>query len=385
MGVDEHTRAVELLCELIRLDTSNPPGNEHRVSQALEKLLNREGVDVRVEMLDRKGNRSNVEAVLRGDGPSRLMFCGHMDTVAPWDKEAGRYPPHGAVIADNRIYGRGASDMKSGLAAMLLAFLSIQRDGIRLGGDLVFLATAGEEVDSCGAAAYESFTEMREFDGVVIGEPTGSRIVVGHKGALWLRIELFGLSAHGSMPKLGTNAVEAMAELIAIIKACESDWAATDPILGASSLAVTKVSGGVQTNIIPDRCEAELDLRFVPPIRQDQLLKEIESRLQDLQAVNQGLSYRLTPILERQPVVTSIDDPLIRTAIELAGDRCSGVRGVSYYTDASVLNRNSAVPILIYGPGDERLAHQPDESVDIDAYLDSIDFYRELAIRFLGR
>ncbi|WP_042196825.1 M20 family metallopeptidase [Paenibacillus camerounensis] len=404
--------AVPFLQSLIQVDTCNPPGNEHRLSLLLYDFLQTAGHDSTVRGIGE--GRSNLEAVFAGTGKGRkLMFCGHLDTVSPWTAEAGIYPPHGAVIEGGRMYGRGTSDMKAGLAAMLLAAVSLQQEGIRLGGDLIFLATAGEEVDSCGARQYAQEHNLEELDGLVIAEPTGSRIAIGHKGALWLRITLFGRSAHGSMPQLGLNAVEGMMEVIALLHRHALEWQAHDPVLGTSSLSVNTISGGVQTNVIADRCTIDVDIRTVPPQRHAELRAEITARLDGMKQLNAGFRYEVQELLDRSGVYTQPDEELIRTALELAAragglaeqevTRTAGdysgaagekgadgessapaVQGVSYYTDASVLHNHGKLPVLIYGPGDPKLAHQPDEWIDIEAYLDSISFYRELAVRFLG-
>ncbi|MDF9842245.1 MULTISPECIES: M20 family metallopeptidase [unclassified Paenibacillus] len=413
--------AVPFLQSLIQVDTCNPPGNEHRLALLLQEYLREEGLDSRVITVEQ--GRSNLEAVVAGGGGRKLMFCGHLDTVSPWTAEAGKYPPHGAVIEGSRMYGRGTSDMKGGLAAMLLAAVSLQQEGIRLGGDLIVLATAGEEVDSCGARHYAEQHNLEELDGLVIAEPTGSRVAVGHKGALWLRITLYGRSAHGSMPHLGLNAVEGMMEVIALLKRHALEWQAHDPVLGSSSLSVNTIAGGVQTNVIADRCSIDVDIRTVPPLLHAELLAGITAKLDGMQQLNAGFRYEVEELLDRSVVYTDPAEELIRTALELAGwagegteqskengsagigvaaERAAGgvdmtigtptggdavsaaVQGVSYYTDASVLHNHGKLPVLIYGPGDPKLAHQPDEWIDIEAYLESISFYRELAVRFLG-
>ncbi|WP_276352126.1 M20 family metallopeptidase [Cohnella caldifontis] len=379
----EPDEAVALLRDWIRTDTCNPPGNEHRLSPALRAFMGKWGIPARIR--DLGGNRSNVEARLPGIGGGRkLMFCGHLDTVAPWKETAGKYPPHGAAVEGGRIYGRGASDMKSGLAAMLLAMASLKRDGIRLGGELSFLATAGEEADSCGARAYTEEAGDLELDALVIGEPTGGNIAAGHKGALWLRIAAIGRSAHASMPEIGRNAVEAMMEATAFLRRLEPEWRVNDPLLGGSSMAFTRIGGGVQTNVIPDRCELEVDIRVVPPLNAQSLFAQLSAKLEKWSRGMDGIRFVMKPLLVRNPVRTPTDDPIFRHALDIQGGEAAEIGAVPYYTDASVMQKNGRPPVLIYGPGEPGQAHQPDEWVGIEAYLQAIGFYRELAIRYLG-
>lgn len=275
--------------------------------------------------------------------------------------------------------------MKSGLAAMLLAMEELYQEGTALGGDLIFLATAGEEVDSCGARDYHEKVGMSQVDAIVIGEPTNEKVVIGHKGAFWLEIVTFGKTAHGSMPDQGINAIEHMMKVIELIRSYDLEWKMEKTPLGASSMAVTKIGAGIQTNVIPDECSIHVDIRTVPPQSHGALIEEIRSKLADLQTAIPGFRAECRELLDRPAILTDTNASIIQTALRIKGQDEEDCYGVSYYTDASVLNPSSKIPTLIYGPGNEKLAHQPNEWVEVDAYLRSIQFYKELAIRFLGK
>lgn len=382
MASIDSKEAIRFLQEMIRLDSTNPPGNERRVAEWLANRLRKLNLPVQVTSVGE--NRSNLEVRLKGTGRKTLFFCGHMDTVAPGDLSAWTYPPFSGTIEGNRLYGRGASDMKSGLAAMVLAIESICREGIALDGDLVLLATAGEEVDSCGARNYLETVGMEGVDAIVIGEPTNEKVVIGHKGALWLEITTIGKTAHGSMPDQGINAIDHMIRLIDQLKRFELEWRIEEKTLGRSSITITQINGGVQTNVIPDRCVIHLDIRSVPPQTHQELIKEVERITRELSERQRGFRAQVRMLLDRNPVLTSPSTEIIQIALKLKGQTEKDVHGVPYYTDGSVLNEKSEIPMLIYGPGDEKLAHQPNEWVDLDAYIDSISFYKNLAVRFLG-
>lgn len=374
---------VHFLQELLRVNTSNPPGNEHKVSRMLAERCESRGLQGRITMIDE--NRSNFELRLQGKGTSgkTLMFCGHIDTVSP-GKQPWTYSPYSGELVENRLYGRGASDMKSGLAAMLLAVEELHAEGVELDGDIVFLATAGEEVDSCGARHYHDMIGMEGIDAIVIGEPTNEKVVIGHKGALWLEIKTYGKTAHGSMPDQGINAIDYMGHVIQLIESFKLEWRVEKLPLGSSSMAVTQIGGGIQTNVIPDQCFIQVDIRSIPPQSHDQLIRELNAKLDELAAKVPSFKAECNVLLNRTPVLTSSASSIIQTALSLKGLEESDCAGVSYYTDASVLNPHSEIPTLIYGPGNEKLAHQPDEWVDVSAYVRSIAFYKELAIRFLN-
>jgi succinyl-diaminopimelate desuccinylase len=373
--------AIPFLQELLRIDSTNPPGNEQRIAQVLASRWERIGLPGKITRLEE--NRSNFEVRLKGKGEKTLFFCGHMDTVSPgakpWD-----YSPFAGEWVENRLYGRGASDMKSGLAAMMLAMEELYLSGATLHGDLVFLATAGEEVDSCGARHFFENVGMSNVDAIVIGEPTNEKVVIGHKGALWLEIVTYGKTAHGSMPEQGINAIDHMSNVIELIQRYKLAWRVEKPPLGRGSMAITEIGGGIQTNVIPDQCYIRVDIRSVPPKSHEQLFLELQQQLSELQNNVPGLQVECRKLLDRSAVLTDVDSPIIQTALKIKGLTDHDCFGISYYTDASVLNSSSSIPTLIYGPGDEKLAHQPNEWVDVGAYLRSIAFYRELAVRFLG-
>ncbi|MEW9671948.1 M20 family metallopeptidase [Ammoniphilus sp. 3BR4] len=373
---------VAFLQELLRINSSNPPGNEHEISKVLAARGERVGLKGKFRMLDEK--RSNYEVRLKGKGDKVLFFCGHMDTVSPGKME-WEYPPYSGRLVDNRLYGRGASDMKSGLAAMLLAMEELHKEGMVLAGDVVFLATAGEEVDSCGARDYQATVGMEDVDAIVIAEPTHEKVVIGHKGALWLEIITFGKTAHGSMPDLGVNAIEHMIRVIEFIRSMNLDWRLEKAPLGKSSMTVTQIGAGIQTNVIPDQCFLHVDIRSVPPQSHHEIVSAIRAKLEEWQKTVPGFQAECRELLDRAAVWTEPKESIIQTALEIKGQSQNDCYGVSYYTDASVLNPYSKIPTLIYGPGDEKLAHQPNEWVDVQAYLRSISFYKELALRFLGK
>ncbi|WP_144462096.1 M20 family metallopeptidase [Siminovitchia fortis] len=370
--------AVRFLQEMIQIDSSNPPGNEDKVSKMLAERCESAGIPYKITQVE--PGRSNFEIRLKGESDGKLIFCGHMDTVLPGE-QPWTYSPFSGEIVGDKLYGRGASDMKSGLAAMYLAVESLFKEGRKLPKEIVFLATAGEEVDSCGARTYLENETMENAEGLVIGEPTNEKVVIGHKGALWIEIVTIGKTAHGSMPDKGTNAVEWMHKVIGMLDSLKKKWKISAEPLGESSLAVTKINGGVQTNVIPDRCSMSVDIRSVPPQSHEQLLTEIKNNLNELFSEEEGSpDFSVNLQLDRPAILTDESDKLIRLALDLK--KQDSLYGVSYYTDAAVLNPESRIPTLIYGPGDESLAHQPNEYVDIQAYLRSIDFYKELAVKF---
>ncbi|RYG72301.1 M20 family peptidase [Lentibacillus lipolyticus] len=371
--------SIKFLQELIQMDSTNPPGNESQVAKIFAERCKETGLAYNIT--DIESGRSNFDVSLNGKDKGKIILCGHMDTVLvgeqPWE-----YAPFSGELVGDKLYGRGASDMKSGLAAMFLAVESIFQEKRALSKEIVFLATAGEEVDSCGARQYLQDEDMRDVEALVIGEPTNEKVSVGHKGALWVEVVTFGKTAHGSMPDEGINAVEWMGRVIQIVESLKLDWKITKHPLGESSVSANKMEGGVQTNVIPDRCTLNIDIRTVAPQSHEELFAELKQRLQDLFSDEDAPAFEMHERLNRPSILTNASSPIITTALGLKEANADAVCGVPYYTDGAVLNPESRIPTLIYGPGNEKLAHQPNEYVDVNAYLRSIDFYKKLILAY---
>ncbi|MCM3091715.1 MULTISPECIES: M20 family metallopeptidase [unclassified Cytobacillus] len=370
---------IQFLQHLLQIDSSNPPGNEHLVTEAFINRCKQNGLPFKMTMLDE--TRSNFEVTLPGKSGKQLFLCGHMDTVSPgtgeWD-----YSPFSGEIANGRMYGRGASDMKSGLAAMFLALEELYLSNTIPPADVTFLATSGEEVDSCGARAFLKENDERKIDALVIAEPTNEKIVIGHKGALWLEITAYGKTSHGSMPEQGINAVDHMLKIIRVLDEMKIEWKTEKKPLGQSSLAVTMIEGGVQTNVIPDKCSIRADIRTVPPQSHSSFINRLKSKLNLLEDQGEIFKYSVETLLDRPSILTDPAEDIIHLAQMIKGGLAADQYGVSYYTDGAVLNPRSEIPTLIYGPGDEKLAHQPNEWVSLDAYQRSIQFYRQLIMSY---
>ncbi len=358
----------------------NPPGDEAPVAEAVARALATDGVHVEVDRFAL--NRANTVARLPGGGGPALVFSGHLDTVAPgevpWERD-----PFGGEVAGGRIWGRGASDMKSGLAAMVMAIRTLARARVAPPRDVILAATAGEEVDCCGAAR---LVEQRALDGAggfIIGEPTGGVVGTGHRGALWIELMTTGRTAHGSMPAQGVNAVMHMHALIVRLARLDITQP-LDPLLGLPTLAVTSIQGGLKVNIIPDRCTATVDIRTLPGQSHAAILAQIGSEIDRLGAEMPEFNAEVTVLTNRPPVMTDPAHPLVQAAMSTAaaeGRPARGPVGLPYFTEASVYVPATGLPAVLYGPGEAALAHQPDEWVDRDAYLAAIRFYIRLALR----
>jgi succinyl-diaminopimelate desuccinylase len=321
--------AVELARELIRFNTINPPGNEQPCAEHLGRLLQDAGFDIAYHWLDE--GRPNLIARIGGSASKPpLCFSGHIDVVplgaAPWSVE-----PFAAEIDGGRLYGRGSSDMKSGVAAIVAAAVALAPRLHDTPG-LVLVITAGEECGCQGArklAAAEG--ALGEAGAVIIAEPTGNRPFVGHKGVLWMEAEAKGVTAHASTPEKGDNAVYKVARAIARLERF-SFAAEPHPVLGPLTLNVGWVHGGINVNSVPDRASFGLDMRLIPGVDREALKAALK------QAVGGEIAFEVLD--EADAVWSDPSDPWVaetcRIAAQIAG-REPRVEAATYFTDACAL------------------------------------------------
>lgn len=377
--------SVRFLKELLQINSVNPPGNEELVARAIAEKLQENGIESTIRPLG--PNRAYLVARLKGKGTQKsLVFSGHMDTVPPGDIP-WEHEPFKAEEVDGLIYGRGASDMKGGLAALTMAMIEIAHSGVSLEGDLVLAATAGEEVDSFGARAMVEDGVLNDAGAILIGEPSNGEIFVAHKGALWLEVISYGKTAHGSMPEQGINAIENMYAFINALHTKFQFKYQEDKLLGGPTLNLATISGGVKTNVVPDMCRLQIDMRTVPGQNHQEILGDIKALLTEIKD-NSNARFELKVLNNLVSVGTPIDHPFVQLALGTARklfEHEYQPKGVRFYTDAStfVPGLGNNIPVVIYGPGKETNAHQPNEYIEMSKYFDAIKLYKEIALRYL--
>lgn len=375
---------IRLLMDMIRHNTVNPPGNEEPLALLVATRLH--NYEIPCEVIKFGDRRASFIGVLKGSGlRPALLYNGHLDTVPPgevaWERD-----PFVPVIEGDRLYGRGAADMKSGLAAMVVAAGILARSGVKLRGDLIICGTAGEEVDGAGAQDLIARGYLRNVGQIVIGEPSDLKLFTAHKGAFWVEITTFGKTAHGSMPDLGNNAIRQMNALmnrLANLKFPVNDH----PLLGGPTMNIGTIQGGVKTNVVPDRCTITVDFRSVPGMDHGMIFDTLKNLLDRLSVEIPGFAAQMRVINDKTHVETPVNSPLVQAAIRTGQSVLETLlrpQGVNYYTDASVFVPALNVPVILFGPGNEKLAHQPNEYVEIPKLLKAVDFYVELAKEVLA-
>ncbi|HET9263777.1 MAG TPA: M20/M25/M40 family metallo-hydrolase [Vicinamibacterales bacterium] len=354
---------ISLLEQLVALDSVNPslvPGasGEGNVAAFIAEHMRTVGLDVELQQVE--AGRPNVIGVLEGRTPGRsLMFCGHTDTVGV----EGMTDPWRPRQQNGRLYGRGAQDMKGGLAAMIDAARMLANDGFA-SGRLIVAAVIDEEFASLGA---DALVRRWTADAAVVTEPTDLAIGVGHKGFAWLEIETRGRAAHGSRPVDGRDAIFRMGRVLAELERLDRELQSrvAHPLMGTASLHASIIEGGREMSSYPDRCLLRMERRTVGGERAGAALEEVRHILERLHRTDREFDAEARAGLSRSSYEIAADHALpaaLETAAAAAGVTAR-LSGLSFWTDAAILG-GAGIPSVLFGPGGAGL-HSTEEYVNV--------------------
>ena len=387
---------VELTRDLIRIPSVVRPGEpgatEAAVAAYVERWLRREGFEVEVHEV--APGRPNVLAWIgEASGPS-LLLEGHTDVVTEGNAAEWRYAPFGADLVDGRIYGRGSADMKSGLAAAMIAAAAIKRSGARLGGRLVVGALVDEEGDMIGAKHLCTTALGRALTAAIICEPEQNELCLEQRGVVWARVTARGRMAHGAMPEAGVNPISALGALLREVPALERQLrrlCRRSPHLRPPTVTPTivqaPVQGVPQSNVIPSVAQATLDVRLTPGPDGDAVAKEIDVACQRAMDAVPGATVEWQPVNGfRLATRVERSEPLVRAmvrGVRQATGRAPRFGGVPGSTDGTILRMTLGIPIVTCGPGNRLIPHQVDEHVEVRELVDAAKIYVASALNFL--
>jgi succinyl-diaminopimelate desuccinylase len=289
--------------------------------------------------------------------------------------------PFAGVESNGKIYGRGSVDMKGGITAAVTAIREIVDSEVKLKGDIIFLAAAGEETDSCGARRFISNfkNNLPKIAGVVVPEPTDFEVVTAHRGILWLEVKTFGKAAHSSTPELGTNAITSMKLLLNELDNYKIRFV-PHKRLGNCSMSINTIAGGKEINVVPDKCSIGIDIRTLPGQNRREIISDFEKIFAKLKQKNPQFEASVSVMREVGAMET---DP----GCDFVRDFCSAVgagetNAVGFATDGPYF-ASLGVPVVIFGPGKSQLAHKPDEYIDIADAEKAVEHYKHIILKFL--
>jgi len=369
----EPRSVVELTQALVRIPSVNPHGDpgtdgvgEAAIAEWLAWFLGTCGAQV--ELREVLPGRPNVIAHWPSSTPGkpRLLFAPHTDTVSVGGMSID---PFSGDLRDGKIWGRGASDTKGPMAAMLWALREERTRLADLSHEIWFAGLMSEEADQHGSRA---LAREERFDFVVVGEPTSLDTVHTHKGSCFFNITTRGRAGHASRPDLGDNAI---AKMLAVLEVVRTEFAAEfaaqhDDVLGTSTLSIGTIRGGTKTNVIPDLCEASVDMRFVPAHFETQPITRFIKRLE---AICPDVEISAIPA---PPLFTDPAHPLIGKLAEC------GARpiGAPWFCDACYFAQRG-MPAIAIGPGKIEQAHTKDEFIEVADLEKGVQFFREFLSR----
>lgn len=371
----------QLCSDLVKIDSINPPGNEKQLAEHCARYL--EKLSLEVTVIEHGKNRSSILARLAGKGHKPgVLLSAHLDTVPP-GLSAWKQDPLSGLVADGNVYGRGAADMKGGMAVILYTVSALKA---RLDGDVYIALTAGEETDSLGAKEAAGLLADIPLQGIIIPEPTHNQVVIAEKGALWLELTTYGKTAHGSTPAVGVNAIEHMRLLL-------NEWDAlafnlpSHPLLGEFTRSLNTVQGGVKTNVVPDQCTVTIDMRTLPGQEHPSIVRLVESLIGRLSHQVDKFMASVTITNDRPPVMTEPQHPFVvkfNQAVGKATGTSPAPRGMYAFTDGSILAPRLSLPLVVCGPGQPNIAHQPDEYVEVSQLVESTKILSQALAKLLS-
>lgn len=372
--------SAELVAELVSIETENPPGNERPAAEYVVEWFEGRGIDATL-VHEPYEDRPQAVATI-GEGPPTLVLNGHLDIVPPGDFDEWEYDPYGAAVEDGKLYGRGAADMKGGLAAGMVAAagLADEVESGELDGSIVVQAAIGEETAEPGTRTLLE----RGYDGDygIVLEPTGLRTATSEKGLAWFEITVEGEPSHASRPDQGSNAVlNARPVLDALVEYDERIREREDELVGQPYATITEVDAGTKENVLPEQTKITIDRRFIPEESAEGIDTEIDELLAEVEAEH-GIETDWERTRTYESAAIPVDSELAETVREHS-EAVAGVDpepwGIEASTDVRNFVNGAGIEAITWGPGDTAQAHTYDERIDLAEVADAVETLQRVA------
>ncbi|MFD1927945.1 M20 family metallopeptidase [Sporosarcina siberiensis] len=387
---------IKLTTKLVRIPSvyreNDPEANETKVALYVAQYLRDIGIETYIEEV--VPGRPNVIGIVDSGKPGKtLLFEGHTDVVTEGDINLWTHDPFEAEIVDGRMYGRGTNDTKGNLACMITAVHSLMQDKETFSGKIILCIPVDEEGLMLGIKHFIQQGWADGVDGAIICEPEENNVCIAQRGALRIRVDIYGKMAHGAISWSGINPNWRLARLIVELEKLEKteqDRFGEDPYLKWPSITPTIIQspakGDAQINVIPGQCMMTLDIRTVPAQDHDELVSKINTIMDELKKNDADFNAELTILDNRPSTITPKEDPVVQAIYE-AVQSVTGeepiYNGVPGATDGTFLHMHG-IPIVTIGAGDRDIPHQINEYIDIEELAVTTAIYRDAALRFLN-
>lgn len=384
LGLISEADLVALTTDLVAAGGENPGGTEEATVHVLTEFSRSAGLDVFTETVTE--GRPNITAVLPGGSQPGMLFLGHSDVVPAgtgWER-----PPFEPFVRDGRLFGRGSTDMKGGLAAVLIALKALKDAGADLPFNAALACTVDEEDLGIGIRAYTASAAADEsfnYSACVVAEPTDLETVIGCRGDSYIELKVTGKSAHSGRPADGRNAIDAAANILELVR---NDHALLqteqDPLLGAGTWNIGLIQGGTGTSMVAAECTVSLDRRLMPDDDAQQILDRLLAQVREAGIDTDGISVSAEVTMEMPGFRTPEDHPLVSSSVAALADAGvdSAITGWTAACDGGFVVRDLGVPAIVMGPGGlNDQAHQVNESVSIAEIVAAARAYALLCLR----
>lgn len=384
----DHAEVVELLQNLIRQPSDYPPGDTRGAIQVVALKLAE--ANIGFEILARQEHQPNLLAWFGEPANSPcLTFHAHIDTVPAGELARWSVDPFAGELRDGFIYGRGAGDDKGSVAVQVMAMVTLARAGMNLPGSVQLAVVADEESSALEGTVWLRDSGKLQPKALVIGEQTANQIAIAERVACGIDLTIFGKSVHGAMPWAGENAVLKAARALAWLHEKLFPRLQVKPHhnLPPATLNIGKIQGGLQWNIVPDRCKIEMDRRLLPGETREEAMAEIQAALDEFAELIDPLEYEL---FSQGEVAANINTPPGHPFVRLAEQALQAVTGearpLTGYAQTSDGRwfAGTDLPIIIFGPSEPSVAHGPDEHVSVAQLVEAVRFLTLFALRWLA-
>lgn len=388
---------IALTQKLVQIESvfrNDGKGNEQEVANYVAEYLRNLNLGIEVHMEEVAPGRPNVIGIIDSKKPGKtLLFEGHTDVVTEGNRDKWDYDPFGAEIIDGRMYGRGTNDTKGNLACMITAVQSILLDQEEFTGKIILCIPCDEEGLMLGIKHFIAQGWADGVDGAIICEPEENQVCIAQRGAIRLRVDIYGKMAHGAISWSGINPNWRMARFIVEMEKLEKEEQeryGEDPFLKWPSITPTilqaPVKGDAQINVIPDHCMTTLDIRTVPAQNHDELYAKIEAIIARMKESDPDFKVELTVLDNRPATYTERTNPVVKAvhhAVKHVLQKEPVYNGVPGATDGTFLHVHG-IPIVTIGAGDRDIPHQINEYVDLEELGQTTAIYRKAALLFLA-